>query len=109
MTFYERSTARLYYTKAGSSQLFYRYFLPESGIVGAVGFTGPGNTAGIDWSKAGGMFAAGGMLYVVDRTTGQLRSVGWDGATPTGSATVISGPAVDGQDWRTRSTFLNAP
>ena len=106
--FYERSTARLYYTKAGQSQLFYRYFLPESGIVGAVGFAGPGNTAGIDWSRAGGMFVAGGTLYVVDRTTGQLRSVGWDGASPTGSATVISGPAVDGQDWRAKSTFLFA-
>ncbi len=106
--FYERSTARLYYTKAGQSQLFYRYFLPESGIVGAVGFTGPGNTAGIDWSKAGGMFVADGTLYVVDRTTGDLRSVGWDGTSPTGSATVISGPAVDGQDWRARSTFLYA-
>ena len=76
--------------------------------MGAVGFAGPGNTAGIDWSRAGGMFVAGGTLYVVDRTTGQLRLVGWDGASPTGSATVISGPAVDGQDWRAKSTFLFA-
>lgn len=106
--FFDRTTARLYYTKSGQSQLFYRYFLPESGIVGAVGFTGPGNTAGIDWSKAGGMFLANGSLYVADRTTGELRSVGWNGSTPTGSATVISGPAADGQDWRARSLFLYA-
>lgn len=106
--FFDRASGRLYYTKAGQNQLFYRYFLPESRIVGAVGFNGPGNTAGIDWSRAGGMFLEDGTLYVVDRTTGQLRSVGWDGSQPTGSASVISGPAVDGQDWRARSTVLYA-
>ena len=108
--FYDRSTARMYFTLSGQSRLYYRYFLPESGIVGAVRFDGPANGAGIDWTRAGGMFLAGGRLYVADRVDGVLRSVQWSGGAPVdGTLTTVSGLGTDGQDWRARSTFLYAP
>ena len=108
--FYDRSTARMYFTLSGQSRLYYRYFLPESGIVGAVRFDGPANGAGIDWTRAGGMFLAGGRLYIADRVDGVLRSVQWTAGAPVdGTLTTVSSPGTDGQDWRARSTFLYAP
>ena len=55
------------------------------------------------------MFVAGGTLYVVDRTTGQLRSVGWDGASLDRLGDRDQRPGRgQRQDWRARSTFLYA-
>ncbi len=112
--FYDRVHGRLYYTTSTSDRLYYRYFLPESEIVGAVRFEAAGPGGPINWSRAGGMFLAGGQLYVADRLDGTLRMVSWNGTGVTGSATQISGPGgpgagQDGQDWRARSTFLLAP
>jgi hypothetical protein len=100
---YDRSTARLYYTLAGQSQLFYRYFLPESRIVGAVKMA---SGAGVDFSKVSGMFLDGQQLYFGDRTTGTLHKVSWNNGDPSGPTTVLATP---GHDWRTRAMFLAAP
>lgn len=107
--FYDKATARLYYTLSGQSKLFYRYFLPESRIVGAVRFEAGVNGNGIDWAKASGLFLDGANLFVGDSATGELRSVGWSGGALQGTATVVSGPGVDGNDWRARGTFILAP
>ncbi len=107
--FFDRATARLYYTVSGQSTLYYRYFLPESQIVGAVRFTGPAAPAGISWSQAGGMFLAGDRLFVSNRVDGTLRSVQWLQSAPTGAVTQVSGPGVDANVWNTRSVFLYAP
>lgn len=107
--FFDRATGRMYFTLAGQSRLFYRYFLPESGIVGAVRFDGPANTAGIDWTRTAGMFLANGRLYIADRLDGNLRSVQWTAGQPVnGTLSTVSGPGVDGNDWRARSLFLLA-
>jgi hypothetical protein len=106
--FYDRSAARLYYTLAGQARLYYRYFEPESRIVGAVRFDGPANGNGVDWSQIAGMFLAGGNLYIANSATGRLARVAWsDGPTGTLSAP-ISGPGIDGNDWRARGEFLFA-
>lgn len=107
--FYDRETARLYYTQWGQPGLFYRYFLPESQVVGAVKFSGPAGGDGLDLGKAAGMFLDNGRLYVADRDSGQLRSVAWARGEFNGPATVVSGPTLDGHDWRARGSFILAP
>jgi hypothetical protein len=105
---YDRVQGRLYYTLSGQSSLYYRYFEPESRLVGAVRFTATGNANGIDWSRANGLFLNGSTLYVGSSATGNLAAVGWAGGTLTGTAATVSGPAVDGFDWRTRGSFIYA-
>lgn len=106
--FYDRSTARLYYSMAGSSTLFYRYFLPESRIVGAVRFTGPAGAGGLNFAATSAMFLADSTLYVGDVNSGELRAVLWSGGGFGGSPQVVSGPA-EGYDWRARGAVIVAP
>lgn len=103
--FYDRSNARLYYALAGQSRLYYRYFLPESEIVGAARMTGPTAPAGADWSAVSGMFLTGGDLYF-GRSDGTLGKVAWSSGAPSGAVQTV---ATTGHDWRARSTFLYAP
>jgi hypothetical protein len=106
--FYDRTSGRLYYTISSSNRLFYRYFLPESKIGGAIRFDAGGPSGGIDWSRAGGMFVAGGQLYFADRFDGTLSTINWTGTFVSGTRSQISGPGIDGHDWRFRSVFLRA-
>ncbi|WP_232828266.1 PKD domain-containing protein [Kribbella monticola] len=94
---------RIYYTLAGQTSLFYRYFTPESGVVGAMRFTATGNIAGITWSQMNGMFVTGGSIYWASSAGGGLQRAGWSSATgvPTGSSVVVST-----DEWRARSLFL---
>ncbi|HEV8167679.1 MAG TPA: PKD domain containing protein, partial [Actinomycetota bacterium] len=101
--FFEPSSGRLYYTLSGDARLLYRYFTPESGVVGAETFTA--STTG--WSSVSGMTLASGKLYFAT-SNGNLSAVGFAGGVPSGSATVISGPAVDGQSWQSRGLFVLA-
>jgi hypothetical protein len=39
-------------------------------------------------------------------TTGTLSAVDFTNGLPTGAATVLSGPAVDGQSWQSRGLFV---
>ena len=87
---------RLYYTLSGDARLYYRWFTPESGVIGADTFTASGVADGRNWSAVNGMTMASGRL-VYATTTGTLSAVDFSAGVPTGSATVISGPAVDGQ------------
>ncbi|QNE23289.1 PKD domain-containing protein [Kribbella qitaiheensis] len=94
---------RIYYTLAGQTSLFYRYFTPSSGVVGAARFTATGNVAGITWSQMNGMFVSGGSIYWASSAGGGLRRAGWSSATgvPTGTSVVVST-----DEWRARSLFL---
>jgi hypothetical protein len=106
--FFDKSAGRLYYTLAGQSQLYYRYFTPQSQIAGAVRFNGPANGNGIDWRNTSGMFLTGGQLYIGSSASGNLATVGWSNGALTGVSTDVSGPGIDGFDWRARGTFLFA-
>jgi hypothetical protein len=106
--FYDQTTGRLYYTLAGQSQLYYRYFEPEDRVVGAVRFDGPSNGNGVDWRNTSGLLLDGDTLYVGSSANGNLSAVGWSDGQLTGSASAVSGPSIDGYDWRARGAFLYA-
>ena len=93
---------RLYYTVGGDARLYHRWFTPESGVIGADTFIASGATDGRNWSTVNGMTMASGRL-VYATTTGTLSTVDFTGGSPTGAATVLSGPAVDGQSWQSRA------
>ncbi|UNX55575.1 PKD domain-containing protein [Georgenia sp. TF02-10] len=97
---------RIYYTLAGQSSLFMRYFEVESGIVGAQRFTHSGNLPGMTWSAVRGMFLAGDGVFWAD-ATGNLHRLGWTGNVGDGQVTgpdqIVSGPGSDGADWRGRA------
>ncbi|MGH3354790.1 MAG: hypothetical protein ACRDOJ_02770 [Nocardioidaceae bacterium] len=104
---FDRTTGRMYYTLAGQTGLYYRYFTPESRTVGAVRFTAVDTGSGIDWSRVTGGFPANGRLYFRN-ADGSLQSVQWQGGPVAGTVSNVSGPAVDGIDWSARALFLDA-
>ena len=102
------SDGRLYYSQLGQNTLYWRYFTPDSGIVGGQEFTVPGN-----FPAVAGMFLSGGKLYYASRSDGSLHAMsfsdgGTNGTNPsfdTSTDTMVSGPATDGNDWESRSLF----
>ncbi|KAB1114759.1 malectin domain-containing carbohydrate-binding protein [Micromonospora aurantiaca] len=94
---------RLYYTLTGQNGLFWRWFTPDSGVVGADRFSVAGASG---FSDAGAVFVADSTLYKVNRSTGDLSAVDWVNGAPSGTFTVRSGPAVDGVDWRAKAVFV---
>ena len=103
------SDGRLYYSLLGQKTLFWRYFTPDSGIIGGTEYT----VAGGNFANTAGEFLSGSTLYYANRTDGTLHTVaftngGTNGANPSVDAsndTVVSGPAMDGNDWRARGLF----
>jgi hypothetical protein len=63
---------------------------------------------GVDWSTVTGMTMASGRLLYAS-STGTLSAVDFSGGLPTGPATVVSGPATDGQSWQSRALFVLNP
>jgi len=98
--FYD-GTGRLFYTLAGSSALYSRAFSPDSGVVHPV----RAQVAGVSLPDITGAFLSEGKLFYVTRANGNLNRVDFNGR-PQGGATVVSGPAKNGVDWRGRVLFL---
>ncbi|MFN8234358.1 MAG: fibronectin type III domain-containing protein, partial [Actinomycetota bacterium] len=97
-------SGRIYYTVSGDARLYYRYFTPESLVVGANLFVGSTNTA-VDWANVRGMTMASGNLFYA-LANGDLFRIAWSGGQPTGSPILIGGPAIDGLDWSSRALFV---
>ncbi|MCW2698978.1 MAG: domain containing protein [Blastococcus sp.] len=94
---------RLYYTRSGVAQLFYRSFSVDSGVVGQVEY----QAATTGFSDVAGTFVSGNTLYWATSSTGELRKVALVDGAPSGVVTVAApGPASGGRDWRTRAMFL---
>ena len=99
---------RIYYTvaktgtaAANNNKLYYRYFNPESEIVGASLFVASVGGEGINWGNVRGMtLASGKLIYAL--TDGRLYRVNWDGAKPTGPVTQISSATT----WQSRGMFV---
>lgn len=95
---------RLYYTRAGSNRLYSRGFLPDSGVMTQAVREVPGFAP----ANLGGIFLDEGAenLYYANTATGALSRIGWDDGLTVGASTVVSGPSIDGVDWRGRALFL---
>jgi hypothetical protein len=99
---------RIYYTvaktgtaSANNNKLYYRYFNPESDIVGASLFVASTGGEGINWGNVRGMtMASGKLIYAL--TDGRLYSVNWGGTKPTGAVTQISSATT----WQSRGMFV---
>ena len=96
------ANGRIYYTRSGQNSLFWRWFSPDSGIIGGVENTVTGGN--ITWSATRGMFVDGGTLYVVSSTNGQLLKIGFANGAPTGTSSVADSTI----DWRGRAVFMAA-
>jgi hypothetical protein len=94
---------RLYYALSGDSHLYSKWFLPDSGVIDETTRT---QTSSVSFSQADGMFVSGGSLYYASTSDGDLRKVALNGGNPVGSATVVSGPGLDGVNWSNRAMFL---
>lgn len=99
------SDGRLFYSLSGSSNLRWRWFTPESGVLGSDEFTASGS---VNFSNIAGMFLSGDQLYYASKTTGDLHKVTFNSGAPSGPDTVVSGPSLDGNDWRAHGMFLVA-
>jgi hypothetical protein len=97
--FYDTSLHRIYYTLFNDSQLYYRYFTPESQVVGAQTFVG--DNGGVDLTSVSGLTLAGGRVFY-GSADGSLRSVPFSGGAIAGTPSVISS---DGS-WQSRALFV---
>jgi len=91
---------RLWYTLAGRTGLYWRWFAPDSGTVGADEHQVP-----FDGSAVRAMFAAGDRWYTVDSSGTLSRRAVTDGV-PAPAGTPVSGPALDGTSWACTVAFV---
>jgi hypothetical protein len=98
--FFDSATHRIYYSHRGSDKLYYRYFQPESRVVGSWAFQAPAGT--VQWSRVAGAFLIHHRLFFTNAQNGNLKRVGWNAASgqSTGSTVNLLGPAIDGNDYR---------
>ncbi|HET6561079.1 MAG TPA: PKD domain containing protein, partial [Marmoricola sp.] len=99
--FYDPALHRLYYTVAGNSALFYRYFTPESEVVGAQEFRA--NANGVDFRTVAGMTLAGGRILYGSSSDRALRSVAFGAGGVTGTPVMVSN---DGSWGSARAIFV---
>lgn len=94
------ANGRIYYTRSGQASLYWRWFSPDSGVIGGIENTAAGGD--IAWSSTKGMFRDGSTLYVVNATNGQLLEIGFSNGAPTGTSSVADTTT----DWRGGAFFL---
>lgn len=92
---------RLYYATGG--HLYWRHFDLDSGTIAQDEHEADGS---VDFTGVRGMFLADGTLYFGTRSDGDLHAVSFANGAPSGSPSVVSGPGVDGADWRGSALFL---
>lgn len=104
--FFDQAQGRIYFTVKGSSQLHYRYFTPESGVVGAIKMNASPSVTGISFGAIAGMTAVGDTLYFAQTGSPDLSAITLsDGVPVAGTARrVISAGA--GTDWRSNGMFV---
>lgn len=104
---------RLYFTLAGAGSLFYRYFDPRTGVVGARRLVASRSVEGIDFSQVRGMVATDDLLLWAT-PDGALHRAGWTpapGARAPRAGTVarLGPPGGTSPGWAARALFLVPP
>ena len=113
--FYDRRDGRLYFTlpngaarakppQQDTGGLFYRYFTPESGVVGAVRWdqSRAASVSAIDASNIRGAFLVGDQLHYVDKT-GVMKKITFNNGQFSGTPTTVNNSV----DWRARGLFAS--
>jgi hypothetical protein len=97
---------RLYHTVSGDSRLFYRWFTPESSVVGWDVFVAAGNGDGLDFNGAQGLaMASGRMTY---GNNGVLHAVDFRDGRPVAGTDTVVGSSAD-TDWSSLGMFVLPP
>ncbi|WP_407937875.1 WD40 repeat domain-containing protein [Micromonospora viridifaciens] len=94
---------RMYYTRSGTNQLFYRYLEPDGYTVGCTEFTLP--STGLAWGNVRGLAWVNGKV-VYGSQDGSLRAVPFDGTAVDGAASVQLAPAGGKVNWSSRTLFF---
>ncbi|MDG4798523.1 hypothetical protein [Micromonospora sp. WMMD1082] len=100
---------RLYYTRSGANNLYYRYFEIDGNYLGATEFVLP--TTGVTWSSVRGMAWVNGRI-VHGATDGSLRSVAFDptaapAAVVDGASSTLIASATPELTWSVPATFFS--
>lgn len=93
------ANGRIYFTRSGDSNLYWRGFNADSGIVGSYVNTANG---GRTWTDTNGMFKDGNNLYIVSKATGRLQKMAFSNGAPSGAVTVVD----SARDWRAKTVFI---
>jgi hypothetical protein len=94
-------TRRLYYTLAGNSELFYRAFSPDSGVIYPIAST----VTGISMAQTTGLVISGGTLWYANGATGDLSEVGLGPSGYTSAPSLVTGPSTGGASWAAGTLF----
>ena len=98
------ANGEIYYTVRGDTQMYHRYFTPESQMVGSYRFTVGTLSPAVDWSSVRGMTLANGKLYFA-RTDGNLYSMDFANGSPVGGTETLVSPKSAGYDWASNGLF----
>lgn len=100
--FFDPATNRMYYTKSGDTNLWYRGFNTESQLIAAKKYPAAGAVSTLAPSRVRGMFLSGQELYFADSSNGFLYKVGFVDGAVVGPAALVSNTV----DWRSKGMFL---
>ena len=101
---------RLYYTVAGSSTLYMRYFSVENRVVGAQRFDVATSSGAVSYANVTGMVRFGDVVYFADLATGALRKGTWraTGGIDPATVTTVSAANADGISWTTTELWARS-
>ncbi len=100
---YDPATGRLYYGVQGDSRLFWRPFEAQDQLLGA-----PETEVG-QLPTDIIAFTVVGSQFVYADNGGNLNEIAWNNGNPSGTPVTLSGPGVDGHDWRGTSGLFVSP
>ena len=94
----------IYYTVQNDPQMYFRYFTPQSRIVGADRFAVSGNGDGLNWNTTRGLTLANGKIYF-SRTDGNLSSLTFANNDPVPGTEALVSAAGGGTNWASGGLF----
>jgi PKD repeat protein len=99
-------SGRIYFTLANDTNLYYRFFTPQSRVVGSVRYAVATGTSLTSMSpqRVAGMFKSGSTIYFADKTSGALFSIPFADGAVSGSAVSVNSAI----DWRARGLFVRS-